>query len=232
MELWRYWGCWGNHQGLSYVLEIIRTELIGRYHDEDTLALRRLENSLPGKNTRPAVAPDTCPSLKGLGRDCLYLPIGRTQATIWFSSSLIGLRKWYTTSWCRQQLMHPGWQKSYRRHRLSPRSPRLNHERQEEVEAMKEIGLNGENHNYLRPLLVEILKVYKIEPFLMELAALCLFTSVDYFIYKGGGWWIMIFFDFRFSMSRLIKNWSSIKNGYSLGEGNYQKISMHALIGY
>ena len=29
----------------------------------------------------------------------------------------------------------------------------------------------------------------------MELAALCLFTSVDYFIYKGGGWWIMIFFE-------------------------------------
>ena len=30
----------------------------------------------------------------------------------------------------------------------------------EEVEAMKEIGLNGENHDCLRTLLVKILKVY------------------------------------------------------------------------
>lgn len=30
----------------------------------------------------------------------------------------------------------------------------------EKIKAMKEIGLNSENHNYLRPLLVKTLKVY------------------------------------------------------------------------
>ena len=30
----------------------------------------------------------------------------------------------------------------------------------EKVKVMKKIGLNDENHNCLRPLLVEILKVY------------------------------------------------------------------------
>lgn len=44
----------------------------------------------------------------------------------------------------------------------------------EKVEAIIAIGLNGGNHNYLRPLLVEIMKVYKIKLFLMDLAVLYL----------------------------------------------------------
>ena len=50
-----------HHQGLSYVPEIIWTELTSRHHDEGTLASRKLEESLPGKSTRPAVATNTCP---------------------------------------------------------------------------------------------------------------------------------------------------------------------------
>ena len=45
-----------HRQGLSYVPEIIWTELTSRHHDEGTLALRKLEDSLSGKSTRPAVA--------------------------------------------------------------------------------------------------------------------------------------------------------------------------------
>ena len=92
-------GCQGNSQGLSYVLEIIRTELIGRHHDEGTPASRKLENSSP-KN-----AMKTCNRyqylstshdsggiayvhrLEGhksrLGQDCLFLPIGRKRVTTW-----------------------------------------------------------------------------------------------------------------------------------------------------
>ena len=45
-----------HHQGLSYVPEIIWTELTSRHHDEDTLALRKLEDLLLRKNTGPTVA--------------------------------------------------------------------------------------------------------------------------------------------------------------------------------
>ena len=41
-----------HYQGLSYVLEIIRTELISRHHDEGTLASRRRENSLRTSSLR------------------------------------------------------------------------------------------------------------------------------------------------------------------------------------
>ena len=37
-----------HHQGLSYVPEVIRTELISRHHDESTSASIQLKNSLPG----------------------------------------------------------------------------------------------------------------------------------------------------------------------------------------
>ena len=44
--------CEGNlhYRGLFYISERIRTEPIGRHHNEDTLASRRLENLLPGNN--------------------------------------------------------------------------------------------------------------------------------------------------------------------------------------
>ena len=70
-----------NYQDLSYVPEVIRTELISRHHDEGTSALTELKNSLPG-NT--AVA----------------LNNGRTPVTIQ-SLSLTGLRTYYATSQCR-----------------------------------------------------------------------------------------------------------------------------------
>ena len=41
-----------HYQGLSYVPEIIRTELISRHHDEGTLASRRRENSLRTSSLR------------------------------------------------------------------------------------------------------------------------------------------------------------------------------------
>ena len=44
----------------------------------------------------------------------------------------------------------------------------------EKVKAMKKISLNDENHNYLRSLLVKIPKIYGIELFLIDLAALYL----------------------------------------------------------
>ena len=53
-------------------LKIIEIELTGHFGIEKLLKARCQE-----KNTRPAVATDTCPSLKGLGRDCLCLLIGR-----------------------------------------------------------------------------------------------------------------------------------------------------------
>ena len=72
-----------HHQGLSYVPEIIWTELTSRHHDEGTSASRKLEDSLPGKSTRPAVA---IYQLEGhqsrFGCNYLCLPIGRTRATI------------------------------------------------------------------------------------------------------------------------------------------------------
>ena len=37
-----------HHQGLSYVPEVIRTELISRHHNEGTLASIQLKNSLSG----------------------------------------------------------------------------------------------------------------------------------------------------------------------------------------
>ena len=106
--------------------------------------------------------------------------------------------------------------------------------RGEKVEAMKKNSLiiDSGNYNCLRLVYAEIPKVYYIELFLMEMAVLCSSTSVDYFIYRGGGWWMMIFFRCWVFFNKLIKNWSFIKNGDSLGEGNYHKISMHALIGY
>lgn len=42
------------------------------------------------------------------------------------------------------------------------------------VEVEKKFGLNGRKHNYLKLLLIEILKMYRIELFLMKLAALYL----------------------------------------------------------
>ena len=39
-----------HHQGLSYVPEVIRTELISRYHDEGTLASIQLKNLLLGNS--------------------------------------------------------------------------------------------------------------------------------------------------------------------------------------
>ncbi len=85
--------------------------------------------------------------------------------------------------------------------------------------------IDGGNHNCLRLVFAEIPKVYWIELFLMELAALCSSTSVDDFIYRGGGWWKMIFFRFLVFFDELIKNWSFIKNGDSLGEGQQIKKS-------
>lgn len=49
------------------------------------------------------------------------------------------------------------------------------------------IDLNNGNHNYLRMLLVKILKKYWIELFLMELVILYFIIFADYFIYEGGG---------------------------------------------
>ena len=43
---------------------------------------------------------------------------------------------------------------------------------------------------------------------------------------------MMIFFLLLILFNKLIKSGSFIKNDDSLGEGNDQKISMHALIGY
>ena len=93
------------------------------HHDEDTLALRKLEDLLPRKSTRPTVAIYQLEEHQSrLGRDCLCLPIGKTlvttwarllvslgktQATIRFLSST-GFGRCYATSWCRYQLMHPG----------------------------------------------------------------------------------------------------------------------------
>ena len=61
-----------HYQGLSYIPEVIWTELTCRHHDKGTLALRKLEDLLPRKNSRPAVATYR---LKGhesrLGQDCL-----------------------------------------------------------------------------------------------------------------------------------------------------------------
>ena len=109
-----------HRQGLSYVPEIIWTELTSRHHDEGTLALRKLEDSLPGKSTRPAVttyrleehelrfaSSSSTGQFSGrnywwilggiayvyqlekhksrLRQDGLFLPIGKTQAPIWFS---------------------------------------------------------------------------------------------------------------------------------------------------
>ena len=45
-----------HHQGLSYIPEIIIIELTCRHHDERTLVLRKLEDLLPRKSTRPAIA--------------------------------------------------------------------------------------------------------------------------------------------------------------------------------
>lgn len=42
------------------------------------------------------------------------------------------------------------------------------------VEMEKKFGFNGKKHNYLKLLLMDILKMYRIELFLMELAALYL----------------------------------------------------------
>ena len=42
----------------------------------------------------------------------------------------------------------------------------------------------------------------------------------------------MIFILFLVFFNELINNWSFIKNGDSLGESNYHKISMYTLIGY
>lgn len=44
----------------------------------------------------------------------------------------------------------------------------------EKMEVKKKFGLNDRKHNYLKSLLVTIPKMYRIEPFLMELAALYL----------------------------------------------------------
>ena len=47
-DAWWRGGCQGNYQGLSYIPEIIWTELTSGHHDEGTLASRELDNSLPG----------------------------------------------------------------------------------------------------------------------------------------------------------------------------------------
>ena len=55
--------------------------LIARRISKELCIIKHRENSrtrCQEKNTRPAVATNTCPLLKKLGRDCLYLPIGRT----------------------------------------------------------------------------------------------------------------------------------------------------------
>ena len=90
-------GCRGNQQGLFYVPEVIRTELISKHHDEGTSASIQLKNLLPG-NLR-----ETCScryrldnesrlgrnylylpiDQSQLGRNFLYLPIERTQVTTW-----------------------------------------------------------------------------------------------------------------------------------------------------
>ena len=44
-----------HQQGLSYISEIIWTELMSRHHDESTLASKKLEDLLPGKNIRLTV---------------------------------------------------------------------------------------------------------------------------------------------------------------------------------
>ena len=48
-------GCQGNHQGLSYVTEIIKIELTSLFGIEKTRQL------VARKNTRPAVGTNTCP---------------------------------------------------------------------------------------------------------------------------------------------------------------------------
>ena len=50
-----------HHQSLSYVPEVIRTELISRHHDEGTSASKRLENLCQEMLWRPAVAINTYP---------------------------------------------------------------------------------------------------------------------------------------------------------------------------
>ena len=68
--------------------------------------------------------------------------------------------------------------------------------RGEEVEEMKKnhLMIDSWNYNCLKLVFVEIPRMYSIELFLIELVAMYSRTFVDYFIYKGGGWWIMIFF--------------------------------------
>ena len=44
-------GCRENELDLSYVPEVIWTELTRKYHDESTLVLRKFEDLLPEKNT-------------------------------------------------------------------------------------------------------------------------------------------------------------------------------------
>ena len=63
-----------HYQGLFYVPEIIRLSWLV------ILALRKLNDLLPEKNTRPAVATDTCPQVM-TGAGLLYLPIGKTRVT-------------------------------------------------------------------------------------------------------------------------------------------------------
>ena len=72
-----------HHQGLSYVPEIIRTELTSRHHDESILPSRRLENSLPG-NTM-----ETCSFSRYL------LIVAKARAMIRSLPLLTGLQRWY-----------------------------------------------------------------------------------------------------------------------------------------
>ena len=89
-----------------------------------TFALRKLNNLLPRKDTRPRVVTyqylptdwkDTSHNLGGISYvyqltihnlGGIAYVIRRIQVTIW-SLLLTGLRRWYTTSRCRYQLMYP-----------------------------------------------------------------------------------------------------------------------------
>ena len=71
-----------HHQGLSYVPEVIRTELISRHHDEGTSASIQLKNSLPGNLRETCSCRYRFDNESQLGWDCLCLPIGQ-QVTTW-----------------------------------------------------------------------------------------------------------------------------------------------------
>ena len=106
---------------LSYVPEIIRTELTNKYYDEGTSALGILENSLPGNAIK------TCNCYRYLptdwkGTSCnLILVIVGLHKELRFNPCYCRLTQWASAN----KSMHPGCRDNFRRYNSIPLSPRL-----------------------------------------------------------------------------------------------------------